>query len=478
MRRWVESGATPGSAGSGAARSQRRSLTVAADLAAARTTAWSARRARPECGCPRRAEVWWPDGPRSSARRRWPEAALLGAPTAGTERSSHEQEVAMRQRGRSWWMVRATIFAAVLALGLVGAADAASPAKWYAAWGSSQQGLATETLTNATVRMITRPTLAGTAVRVTLENTFGTAPLVIGAAYVGERTNGALLVPGSNQPMTFQAIEDVAVSLYIPGANVAITRHANAHVTSYVTAAGAGNHAADEAPAAFTLTTTAMYFVAAVDVLSNAASGSIVAFGDSITDGTGSTLDGYDRWHDFLALRLLIDSKSKMRFGVVNEGIGGNRIIHPPAASPLAVDRLDRDVLSRAGASTVIFFEGTNDVAGGATAQEVIDGSQQIITRVHAAGLQIIGVTMIPRHNAAWTAQMTEYRHEINDWTRNKADYDAIIDFDALVRDPDDPDHINPVYDLGDHIHPNPLGYLVIGASIDLSLFKNHGSHQ
>lgn len=407
----------------------------------------------------------------------------------------------MRQVKSSWRVALSTVLVAALAFGLVGATDAASTGSWLAAWGFSQQGLAPETLTNATIRMITRPTLAGSAVRVTVENTFGTLPLTIGGAYVGQRANGALLVPGSNTRMTFggsasvtiapgqkvvsdpaplavEAMEDVAVSLYIPGSGVAISRHTNARVTSFVTAAGAGDHAAAEAATAFTVTTTSMYFVAAVDVLSTTASGSIIAFGDSITDGTGSTLDGYDRWHDVLGLRLLIDSKSKKRFGIVNEGIGGNRIIHPPGNGPLAVDRLDRDVLARSGASTVIFFEGTNDVAGGATADEVIEGAQQIIDRVKAAGLEIIGVTMIPRHNAAWTQQMTEYRNQINDWIRNKADFDAVIDFDAVVRDPGNPDLIRPIYDLGDHIHPNPLGYLVMGQSIDLSLFSSHGSHK
>ena len=402
----------------------------------------------------------------------------------------------MRRAKGAWRIALATALVAVFAFGLIGGVDAANKASWFTAWGFSQQGLAPDTLTNQTIRMITRPTLAGTAVRVTIENTFGTQPLLIGGAYVGQRTNGALLVAGSNKVVTFlgqtqvtippgarvlsdpvsmdvQAMEDVAVSLYLPGTSVQISRHTNARVTSYATAAGAGNHASEEAATAFTLTTTSMYFVTAVDVSSSEASGSIVAFGDSITDGTGSTLDGYDRWHDILALRILIDSKSKKQFGVVNEGIGGNRIIHPGGTGPSAVERLDRDVLARAGTSTVIFFEGTNDLAGGATGDEVIAGSQQIIDRVKGAGLQIIGVTMIPRHNAAWTPQMTEFRHQVNDWIRNKADYDAVIDFDAVVRDPNNPDLINPTFDLGDHIHPNPLGYLFMGRSIDLSEFTD-----
>src|SRR5262252_8966765 len=181
----------------------------------------------------------------------------------------------MRRAKGTWRMALATALVAVLAFGLIGGVDAARQATWFTAWGFSQQGLAPDTLTNATVRMITRPTLAGTAVRVTIENTFGTQPLVIGAAYVGQRTNGALLVAGSNQVMTFlgassvtippgarvvsdpvamnvQAMEDVAVSLYLPGSGVQISRHTNARVTSYATAGGSGNHASEEAATAFT----------------------------------------------------------------------------------------------------------------------------------------------------------------------------------------------------------------------------------
>jgi lysophospholipase L1-like esterase len=398
-------------------------------------------------------------------------------------------------RALRWIAITATLLVA-LGLSLGGTADAKGKAQWVSAWGFSQQGLAPETVTDATVRMITRPTISGSAVRVTLQNTFGGVEVQIGAAYVGLRANGALLVSGSNQPLTFagaptvtippggevtsdpaslevRAQQDMAVSLYLPGTMVPISRHTNARTTSYQTPPDGGNHAAEETAAAFTgTTTTSMWWVAAVDVLADDKDSAIVCLGDSITDGTGSTIDGYDRWHDFLALRLLMESKDQR--ATVNEGIGGNRI-NPGGASPAAVERLDRDVLSRAGVSHVLFFEGTNDVANGATSAQVIAGSQEIIDRVHAARLKIIGVTMIPRHNANWTPQMTQYRHEVNDWIRKHAKFDAVIDFDEVVRDPDNPDLINPILDLGDHVHPNPYGYLVMGRSIDLKLFKHDG---
>lgn len=406
----------------------------------------------------------------------------------------------MRRVKTIWRVALTTALLVALGLGLSGQADARNRAKWISAWGFSQQGLAPETVTNATARMIARPTISGSAVRVVLQNTFGLEAVTFGAAYVGQRANVAILVPGSNRQLTFgglasvtippggqvtsdavqlnvEAFQDLAVSLYVPGTAVPISRHTNARTTSFLTAPMAGNHAAEEGNAAFPTTsfTTSMWWLAAIDVFSSSAEGAIVCFGDSITDGTGSTIDGYDRWHDFLALRLQLQSKSKEQRATVNEGIGGNRINPPGGQGPAALLRLNRDVLGRAGVTHVLFFEGTNDLAGGATSAQVIAGSEEIIKRVKDAGLKIIGVTMIPRHNAAWTPQMTQYRREVNDWIRNHADFDAVIDFDKVVRDPGNPDLMNPIYDLADHIHPNPLGYFVMGKSINLSLFDDRG---
>ena len=404
----------------------------------------------------------------------------------------------MKSPVRTVWRVSLTI-ALILAVGIGLNVDsyAKSKADWFAAWGFSQQGLAPETVTDGTVRMIARPTLAGNFVRVQLQNTFATTPLTIGAAAIGIRVNGALLAPGSNRPLTFggsasvtipaggaaysdplaftvHAWQDVAVSLYIPGAAVPISRHTNARTTSLWTLPGAGNHTSDEAATAFTQTTTSMWWVSAIDVFSSTADGTIVFFGDSITDGTATTTDGHDRWHDIVALRLMLDSKAKAELGVVNEGIGGNRVTNiAPGQGPAAVDRLDRDVLARSGISHVVFFEGTNDLASGAvTADQLIAGMQNIISRVHARGLPIFGVTIIPRHNATWTAQMTAYRHIVNDWIRHRADFDAVIDFDAAMKDPANADLMNPILDFGDHIHPNPFGYFVMGRSVERSLFE------
>jgi lysophospholipase L1-like esterase len=390
---------------------------------------------------------------------------------------------------------------AVLALGFLAGTDAAArdSAAWRAAWGTSQQGLdAAAVVSDTTVRMIVRPTLPGSHVRVQPQNTFGTVPLDVGAASIAARANGALLVPGTLKALTFggspsvsipaggavysdpvafeaHAWQDLAVSLYLPGSGVPVSRHSNARKTSFVAPNGAGNRSADEAATAFTTLITSMWWVANLDVLTSQADGTIVFFGDSITDGTGTTTDGHDRWHDIVVLRMQLDRKGKTQFGAVNQGIGGNRVTNIfPGGSPAAVDRLDRDVLARSGATHVVLFEGTNDIQAGVTADQLIAGIQNVIDRVHAARLPIIGATIIPRHNATWTPQMTQYRNIVNEWIRHKANFDGVIDFDRLIRSAADPDLMNPILDLGDHIHPNPFGYFLMGREVELKLFEKH----
>jgi lysophospholipase L1-like esterase len=390
--------------------------------------------------------------------------------------------------------------ALIAALGLgVARSSEASKAHWVAAWGFSIQGLApaTTVVANETVRMIARPTAAGESVRVRLDNTFGTVPLTIGAASIAYRNNGAQLVPGTVRPLTFsgsssvtipagagvysdavsfvaRAWEDVAVSLYLPGTETGqISRHNNARTTSYLTAAGAGDHTADEASTAFTGTTVEMYWVSTIDVFSEV-DGAVVFLGDSITDGTATTTDGHDRWHDIAFLRLLLGSNGGPDKAFVNEGIGGNRVtVTATQGSPAAVERLDRDVLSRSGIDHVVFFEGTNDLASGlVTGDQLIAGMTNIIQRVKAQKLKIVGATIIPRSNATWTPQMTAYRNQVNDWIRHGAHFDRVLDFDQVMKDSTNPDIMNPILEFGDHIHPNPYGYLLMGQSINLSVFQ------
>lgn len=368
--------------------------------------------------------------------------------------------------------------------------------------------------------MIVRPTVSGNAVRVKLENTLGQSPVEFADAYIGQLQAGAALVPGSNTQLTFTGSPGVSLApgagawsdpvnfhvrafeRYVIGLDVSQASDISAHslglVTNYM---ATGFHAADPSADGFTpvpnLDTGAaagpsfpFYWVAAVDVMAPSTTGTIVAFGDSITDGRCSTRtndggtsgvvlpDVYHRWADLLAERLSVLPANQSK-AVANEGIAGNRIVSGGAGPPALV-RMDRDVLERAGATHVIFFEGTNDITGGATAATVIAGTQQVIDRAHAAGLAIFGATVIPRGSASgWTNFMEQQRVAVNDWMRNQANFDGIIDFAELMRGPVVPsnnsEEIRPDFSCFDGIHPNPAGYDAMGNFIDLNLFKNIG---
>lgn len=382
-----------------------------------------------------------------------------------------------------------------------------SAARWITGWGSSQQALGTTAISNSTVRMIARVTIGGDAVRIRLANTFGTTPLTVRKVYVGQRVQGAAIVQGSNRqalfkgsdtvsvppggivesdavPMKVFAREDLAVSLYIPDTDVRPSQHTGAVVTSYLTPNGGGDVAADETRTPFTATATSTFWLKAIDVRSASSTGAIVAFGDSITDGTCTTLDAHDRWQDWLAVRLNLAEQhhgAASHKAIVNEGIGGNTVtrenLQPPADSTPGVERLDRDVLAHSGVTHVVLFMGTNDLRRGAPPRQVIAGLQDIITRVKARGLKVIGVTIIPRHNVAasgtntgWNDAKSKNRHEVNQWIRTQAPFDGVIDFDKIVRDPANPDLIYAPFNC-DGIHPNPRGYYEMGTSLSLDLF-------
>ena len=382
--------------------------------------------------------------------------------------------------------------------------------RWVTAWSTSQQTLGAEVISDATVRMIVRVTIPGEAIRLRIDNAFGNRPLVIGSVYVGQRMREASLLPDSNRKVLFggsasvtigeggtvlsdpvsmevRARQDLAVSLYLPDSNVRPSQHTRAGVTSYISENGAGDLTATGNPDVFSNTTTAMLWVKAVDVLTPFSAGTIVAFGDSITDGSCSTLDASDRWEDWLSVRLAFDANGG-RGGfkaVLNEGIGGNTVtrltLQPPPNSPTGIERLERDVLSHHGVTHVILFMGTNDIRREVSATDLIEGMQTIIQRVKDRGLEIIGATIIPRHNRApnetntgWDDGKTQIRNEVNEWIRTKAPLDAVIDFDRVVRDSENPDLIYPPFNCDD-IHPSPLGYYEMGQAVPLELFVSLG---
>ena len=403
------------------------------------------------------------------------------------------------------------LFALILTVAALSVASGQQPeagARWHTAWATSQQGLGTTALSNTTVRLIARATIGGRAVRLRFDNTYGKAPLKVARAFVGIRSRGASLVAGSNRPVLFGGAEsvtvapggtvrsdavpltllgrqDLAVSLFIPEESVMPSQHAGALVTSYAAASGAGDRTSLESNEPFTATMTTMPWLKSIDVMSASATGTIVAFGDSITDGTCATLDANDRWEDWLSLRLSLDDDHRggqQRYkSVVNEGIGGNTVtregLQPPPDSAPGLERLERDVLSHEGVTDVIVFMGTNDIRRGASAVQVTGGLSQIVQRVKQRGSKVYGATIIPRHNAApsgtntgWDDRKTAIRREVNDWIRARGSFDGVIDFDRVVRNPANADRILPTFDC-DGIHPNPRGYFEMGKSLSLDLF-------
>jgi lysophospholipase L1-like esterase len=396
-------------------------------------------------------------------------------------------------------------FATGLCLALPAAVAQNANPNWVAAWSTSQQGRADAKISNATARMIARVTLPGDSVRIRLDNTFGTAPVTFAHATLAPRVRGPAVAMGLVKPVTFagnnavtipaggtaesdpvalhvDAQQDLAVSLFVSGSDVQPSQHNNAQVTSYLTDNGAGDQTESVDAKPFTGKTIAMYWLKSIDVRPAAPSTTVVAFGDSITDGTCTTLDAHDRWEDILSQRLALQSPVKL--AVVNEGIGGNTIVNlanyqPALNSPAGVERLDRDVLSHPGVSHVVLFLGTNDIRRGASADQVIAGLKDVIARVKAKGIRIVGATIVPRHavvpgvaDTGWDDAKTKIRTQVNEWIRKEAGFNAVLDFDHVVRNASNPDLLEAAYNCGDGIHPSPIGYFQMGKSIDLNLFN------
>ena len=394
------------------------------------------------------------------------------------------------------------------------AAQARGGEDWFSAWSVSHGlRLTTPVVSGTTVRMVVRPTVSGNQLRVKLENTMGTAPVAFSAAHIGVRAPGAAVLPGTNQQLKFggaagltlgagegaysdpikfhvRAFQELTVSLDVAFASD-ISAHQVGLTTNYIAAGMRGADASGEGFAPVPEFAPAnsgnlpFYWVATVDVRSPSTTGSIVLFGDSITDGRCSTRDDnlvvqpnlYQRWGDVLAQRLAALPANQAK-GISHQGIAGNRILNR-GNGPSALERIGRDVLDRAGATHVVLFEGTNDISGGFTAAEVIAGTQSIIDQVHAAGLKIIGATVIPRARTGtgWSAAQEQHRLAVNAWMRSQANFDGLIDFDRLLEGPvlGAGPSIKPEFNC-DFTHPNAAGYKAMGEFIDLRLFENIGT--
>ena len=389
-------------------------------------------------------------------------------------------------------------------------------AHWVATWGASPSPqLADEAamqkqklvFENQTLREIVRTSLGSDTVRVRLSNAYGKETVEVGAVHVALRSQGSSITEGSDHALTFSGRpgisippnalvlsdpvrldvplnEDLAISIFLPKAATGAGIHYSAQQTSYIgkgdlTAAGSINDAA---------TITSWVFLTGVDVLAPESASAIVAFGDSITDGARSTVDANLRWPNILANRLESQKKSK-QIGVLDAGIGGNRILHDPAGNIQfgvnALARFDRDVLAQSGVQYVIILEGINDLGHAGTsapqsetvsAEDIIAGMKQMVERAHEKGIKVIGGTLTPFEGTAFpgyfTPEKEAKRKTVNEWIRTGKAFDGVIDFEKAMRDPNHPDRMKAAYDSGDHLHPNDAGYKAMGEAIDLALFQ------
>ena len=381
----------------------------------------------------------------------------------------------------------------------------ASPAmadRWVGSWATSQQipedrnALPPYALDDATLRQTVHLSLRGATLRVRLSNAFGTAPLHITAAHIARAAPGSdAIEPASDTALRFAgqidvtipagadyvsdpvslAGADIAISLYFDAAPAQQTSHPGSRTTSFLLK---GNHVSDAAlPGAMKF--DHWFTIAGIDVQAGRG-GAVVALGDSITDGRGSTTNGNDRWTDALAARL---AAAKRNVGVLNKGIGGGHVLLD-GLGPNAMSRFDRDVLAEPGARWLIVFEAINDIgtfdpdgskptpAHDELVRQLTTAYGQMIAKAHDAGIKVYGATITPFMDCApyHPKAITEAdRVAVNAWIRTH--FDAVLDFDSAVRDPARPDHLSPVYDSGDGLHLSPAGYRALAAAIPLSLF-------
>ncbi|MBB5159585.1 GDSL-type esterase/lipase family protein [Saccharopolyspora phatthalungensis] len=374
-------------------------------------------------------------------------------------------------------------------------AQAVGPTSWFTAWAQSQQGLAASKLNNQSIRMVAHLSQGGSAVRIRLQNTFGKQPLIIDRATVGRSGKDATLVDTA-RPITFaggrsvtippggelwsdetgldtRPQDDVAVSMYVAG-TVVPGQHAFAARDNYLTPPGTGDHTAESSGSAYTQTVVSTYLVSAVDVHNPALQGTVVGFGSSVVDGVGSTncgpgcteLGANRRWLDDLGRRISAELPPGEQLAVANAGISATTSsgecpsIPQEAAGLDALARLDRDVLALHGVTGVIYYYGTNDLAAGCTAAQILDSYHKVFQRLRDAGIAVHVTPITPR--PSYTDRQNLDRHTVGTfvkrWNNCAGTCDDVIDFDQVLKDPLKPNSIYPPYDNGDGAHANIAG--------------------
>jgi len=408
------------------------------------------------------------------------------------------------------WMICFGVSIILLCTRLSNAAEPANgsgkvdpePENWVASWGCGPGFAIGQEFADQTLRQFVRLSVGGNRVRIRLSNETGTQPLVIGSAHVAVagREKGTI-DPSTDRVLTFagsaktsispgspvlsdpvdlpvQPLTKLAISLYLTRDTGSSVMHLLGEETSYLSSSG---DETGEVTIADASTVAERYFLTRVEVSSSTKAGTIVALGDSITDGRGSTPDADRRWPDRLAERL---NEQGLRLGIVNAGIAGNRVLHDlpeMVCGPSALSRFDRDVLSVPGVKFLIIFEGFNDITHPIandlpeqtiTTEQLIGGLKQLIARAHDHQIKVIGATELPCEGTPfYSAEIEAKRQALNQWIRTGKAYDAVIDFEAVVRDPNHSTRVRPDYDSGDHGHLNDAGYRAMAEAVDLKLF-------
>ena len=350
-------------------------------------------------------------------------------------------------------------------------------------------------LTSNTLRQIVQVSIGGKHLRMRFSNAFGTNPVTMRFVHLADSTGSSAIRLNSDQALTFQGrpsvtipagesivsdpcnfdlapLSRVAVTIDFGDTSAAVTGHPGSRSTSYLQSGDSVS--AGDLPAA--AKTAHWYILTGIDVEAKNSSAAIVTLGDSITDGRGSGTDKNDRWPDDLARRLQAD-EGKADIAVLNEGIGGNCVLRG-GLGPTALSRFNRDVLSQSSVRWLIVLEGVNDIGGSRdtnspVARNLIAACQKFIDQAHAKNIRVYGATITPFGGSFYDSPAHEAeRQAVNHWIRISGRFDAVIDFDAVMRDPQRPLHLLPMADSGDHLHPNERGYKMMADAIDLNLFR------
>jgi lysophospholipase L1-like esterase len=371
---------------------------------------------------------------------------------------------------------------------------------WTASPAPSEAGV---TINDQTLRMHPRVSIGGDRLRVRISNAYGRGNLAIGAASIALRGKGPAIVEGSARTVTFggaasvaiaagavaasdtveikvPALADLAVSLHLPGESAPAFQITGryARQTNYISPPG--DYAADTVMPVGKITDE-WFFLCGVDVLASKETGAVVALGDSLTDANISTHDTFNRWPDQLARRLIARKRGRP-LAVMNQGLGGNRILHDVRGDS-GLRRFDRDVLAQPGVTHAIVMLGTNDLRNRharpeeeVTAEQMIAGLTQMALRAETRGIKLFGATLTPFGNetylrGAWNPRREKHRVAVNAWIREGGAFAGVVDFDKALRDPARPTQMLAEYDCGDGLHPSDLGYCKMGDAIDLALF-------